>query len=86
MSENKATVTDPDLQEAFLQGFSGDQPDSGTTDEVNRLPMEMTVEDLMVALGDLPADARVALITRHKEAEVFTVTLDENTGWVLLEG
>lgn len=87
MSEhtNKATVTDPDLQEQFLQGFSDGQDDSGTTDAVVK-PMELTVEDLMVLLGEMPADAKVALITRHNEAEVFTVTLDENTGWVLLEG
>lgn len=81
---NKATVTDPDLQEQFLKGFSDGQ-DSATTDDVPK-PMELTVEDLMVLLGDMPADAKVALITRHNEAEVFTVTLDENTGWVLLEG
>jgi hypothetical protein len=84
MSDNNATVRDPVLQEAFLEGFHGSPPD--TTEDVDIRPMEMTVEDLMVALGDLPADARVALITRHNEAEKFTVTLDENTGWCLLEG
>jgi hypothetical protein len=82
---NKATVTDQALQEAFMEGFTDDQPDSGTTDDVPK-PMELTVEDLMVLLGDMPADAKVALITRHGEAESFTVTLDENTSWVLLEG
>jgi hypothetical protein len=78
-------TTNPAVQDAkaFWESVK-DEDDSGTTDEVR--PMELTVEDLMVLLGDMPADSRVALITKGGEAEKFTVTLDDNTSWVLLEG
>lgn len=58
-------------------------PDT-TDDVVERL--ELTVEDLMVRLGDMPADATVALIVHGTVAEVFDIGYNEQTGWVLLEG
>ena len=82
---NPATVTDQDLQDEFRAGFDDARSVPDMTDDVAK-PTELTVEDLMVLLGEMPADAKVALVTRHGEAEVFTVTLDDNTGWVLLEG
>ena len=57
----------------------------GTTESVAQ-KVELTVEDLIIRLGDLPADAKVALITKGGEAEEFSVELDHNTGWVLLSG
>ena len=86
---NPATVNDPDLQQEFLAGFNEGQPptdaeDSDTTDEVR--PVELTVEDLISLLDKMPADAKVALVTRHNEAEEFTVELDDTTGWVILSG
>ena len=47
--------------------------------------MEMTVEQLISKLGDMPADAKVALFTkRSHEADAFTVELSDD-GWVVLE-
>lgn len=46
----------------------------------------MTVEELITALGELPADAQVCLATRHGgEAEDFTVEMSDD-GWVVLDG
>jgi hypothetical protein len=46
----------------------------------------MTVEELIIALGELPADAQVCLSTRRGgEAEDFTVETSDD-GWVVLEG
>lgn len=46
----------------------------------------MTVEQLISALGDMPADANVCLTTKTAgEAEDFTVELSDD-GWVVLEG
>jgi hypothetical protein len=46
----------------------------------------MTVEELISALGELPADASVCLTTkRGGEAEDFTVEMSDD-GWVCLEG
>lgn len=44
----------------------------------------MTVEELMTKLGDMPADAQVALYTKHGEADEFTVELSDDN-WVVLE-
>jgi hypothetical protein len=46
----------------------------------------MTVEELITALGEMPADANVCLSTkRGGEAEDFTVEASDD-GWVVLEG
>lgn len=82
---NKATVDDPGLQGEFRKGFSDGQADPDTTDDVVE-PVELTVEDLMVLLGDMPADSKVALMVHGTVAEVFEVAYNEQTGWVLLEG
>ena len=45
----------------------------------------MTVEELIAALGEMPADAPVCLATRHGgEAEEFDVVLSDD--WVVLDG
>lgn len=94
---NKATVDDPGLQGEFRKGFGDGQTDeegqvdivgvvsvtdSATTDDV----VELTVEDLMVLLGDMPADSKVALMVHGTVAEVFNVVYNDETSWVLLEG
>ncbi len=56
-----------------------------TTDHVSA-KVELTAEDLILRLADMPADAKVALITKGGEAEEFSVDYDPNTGWVLLQG
>ena len=83
--KNEAVVTDPTVQEEFLAGFNEGRDDSGTTDHVSA-KVEMTAEDLILRLADMPADAKVALITKGGEAEEFSVDYDPNTGWVLLQG
>jgi hypothetical protein len=45
----------------------------------------MTVEELITALGDLPADASVSLAIGLAEAQEFTVEVADD-GWVVLEG
>lgn len=82
---NPATVDDPELRDEFLAGFQEGRPDSGTTGDVSR-PMSLTVEQLMLRLGKMPADALVMLTTRHGEAEEFTVEYDDDSGWVTLAG
>ena len=44
----------------------------------------MTAGELIEALAKFPADTPVALVTRHGEAESFSVERDED--WIVLEG
>ena len=44
----------------------------------------MTVEELIEALGNHPADAQVCLIVDDEEHEDFSVTTSDD-GWICLE-